>query len=156
MAEADWPAVRAIYAAGIATGEATFADEPPDWDGFTAGRSTMRLVAVDGGAVVGWAAAGPVSDRDVYAGVVEHSVYVDPATRGRGCGRVLLEALIERCEDTGIWTIQSGIFPENTASLGLHARCGFRVVGTRERIGCHHGRWRDVVMVERRSTTVGI
>jgi phosphinothricin acetyltransferase len=156
MERADWPAVRRIYAAGIATGNATFESDPPTWDRFAGARSVLRLVAVDGGGeVIGWAAAGRVSDRRVYAGVVEHSVYVDPTAHGRGRGRALLEALIARCEELGIWTIQSGIFPENLASLALHGRCGFRVVGTRERVGCHHGRWRDVVMVERRSRTVG-
>lgn len=106
--------------------------------------------------VLGWAAAGFVSDRRAYAGVVEHSVYVRPDAHGRGCGRLLLDALIERCEAQGVWTVQSGIFPENTASLALHERCGFRFVGRRERIGCHHGRWRDVLFIERRSTTTGV
>jgi phosphinothricin acetyltransferase len=157
MVESDWPAVRAIYAAGIATGDATFETEPPTWEHFDAARDPrLRIVAVDDhSTVLGWAAAGGVSDRCVYAGVVEHSVYVDPAAWGRGCGRLLLEALVLRCEADGIWTVQSGIFPENTASLALHERCGFRVVGRRERLGAHHGRWRDVLFVERRSTVVG-
>lgn len=157
MTAADWPAVRAIYAAGIAAGDATFETEPPSWEGFDAGKSpVLRLVATDeAGAVVGWAAAGPVSDRCVYDGVVEHSVYVHPDAQGRRCGRTLLEALVQRCEEQGIWTIQSGVFPENEASLALHERCGFRVVGRRERLGRHYGRWRDVVFVERRSSTVG-
>ena len=100
---------------------------------------------------MGWTACVPVSDRCVYAGVVEHSVYVDPAARGRGVGRLLLDALIDSTEQAGIWTVQSGVFPENTASLALHQRAGFRVVGTRERVGQHHGTWRDVVLIERRS-----
>jgi phosphinothricin acetyltransferase len=95
-----------------------------------------------------------VSERCVYAGVVEHSVYVHPDARGRGVGRTLLDALIAATERAGIWTIQSGIFPENTASLALHAACGFRVVGTRQRIGRHHGIWRDVTLVERRSPVI--
>jgi phosphinothricin acetyltransferase len=113
-------------------------------------------VAVDKeGTVLGWAAAGAVPDRCVYAGVVEHSVYVDPAAWGGGCGRLLLEALIQRCEAEGIWTVQSGILPENTGSLALHVRSGFRVVGRRERLGLHHGPWRNVLFVERRSPLVG-
>jgi phosphinothricin acetyltransferase len=105
--------------------------------------------------VLGWVAATAVSDRCAYAGVVEHSVYVHPDARGRGVGSALLRALLASTEAAGIWTVQSGIFPENTASLALHARLGFRVIGTRERIGRHHGRWRDVVLVERRSLVVG-
>jgi phosphinothricin acetyltransferase len=114
-----------------------------------------EAVAPRSGPVLGWVAVSPVSARQVYAGVVEHSVYVDPAAHGRGVGRLLLQALIAATEAAGIWTIQSGVFPENAASLALHATCGFRVVGTRERVGRHHGRWRDVVLVERRSPTVG-
>ncbi len=153
----DWPAVEAIYAAGIATGNATFETEPPTWEQFDAGRaSDLRLVAVDNhGTILGSAAAAGVSDRSVYAGVVEHSVYIDPHAQGHGVGRRLLNALVELCEDRGIWTVQSGILPENTASLALHEQCGFRVVGRRERIGAHHGRRRDVVFVERRSNTAG-
>lgn len=157
MSQADWPEVKAIYAAGIATGDATFETEPPTWERFDTGHDkALRLVVVDAaGTTLGWAAAAHVSERCAYTGVVEHSVYVHPDARGRGCGRLLLGALIELCERHGIWTIQSGIFPENTASLALHQRCGFRVVGRRERIGNHHGRWRDVLLVERRSTTIG-
>jgi phosphinothricin acetyltransferase len=153
---ADWPAVREIYAAGLATGDATFEEEPPSWGYFDGHRlPTLRFVAVDAaGVVVGWVAAAAVSDRSVYAGVIEHSVYVDPALRGRGVGRLLLGHLIAASEAAGIWTIQSSIFPENTASLTLHARCGFREVGVRERVGRHRGRWRDVVMVERRSPAI--
>lgn len=153
---ADWPAVEAIYAAGIATGNATFETEPPTWDEFDAAKLPgQRLVAVGGTGVIGWAAATGVSDRCVYAGVAEHSVYVAPDQFGKGVGAALLGALIARTEAAGIWTLQSGIFPENTASLALHERCGFRIVGTRERVGKHNGVWRDVVFVERRSQTVG-
>jgi L-amino acid N-acyltransferase YncA len=153
----DWPAVEAIYAAGIATGNATFETEPPTWDDFDAGKLPgQRMVAIDGTEVTGWAAATGVSDRCVYAGVAEHSVYVAPDQFGKGVGAALLRALIARTEAAGIWTLQSGIFPENRASLALHERCGFRIVGTRERVGQHHGVWRDVVFVERRSLTVGV
>jgi L-amino acid N-acyltransferase YncA len=156
MTPADWPAVEAIYAAGIATGDATFEVVPPTWEAFDATRlRDHRFVAVLDRRVVGWVAASAVSDRCVYAGVVEHSVYVDPSVWGNGVGRALLEALIASTEAAQIWTIQSGIFPENAASLALHQRCGFRVVGRRERIGAHFGRWRDVVLIERRSPSVG-
>ncbi|MET7748786.1 N-acetyltransferase family protein [Micromonospora sp. NPDC005367] len=150
-------AVLDIYRLGIATGNATFETEPPTWDRFTATRLPgHRWVAVDpAGRVLGWVACSSVSDRCVYAGVVEHSVYVHPDARGRGVGRTLLEALIASTEQAGIWTIQSGVFPENTASLALHAACGFRTVGTRRRIGRHHGAWRDVTLIERRSAVVG-
>ncbi|MFL6113636.1 MAG: GNAT family N-acetyltransferase, partial [Catenulispora sp.] len=122
-----------IYQFGIATGNATFETEPPTWQAFTASRLPQhRLVALDGDRVLGWAACTPVSDRCVYAGVVEHSVYVHPDAQGLGVGRVLLTALIDSTERAGIWTIQAGIFPENTASLALHHACGFRTIGTRE------------------------
>ena len=156
MVAADWPAVRAIYEAGIATGNATFETEAPAWERWDAGHFTdQRLVAERDGTVVGWAAMGPVSDRHVYRGVAEHSVYVAPEARGTGVGRAVLQALIDTADAAGIWTIQSGIFPENTASLALHASCGFRVVGTRRRIGQMDGRWRDVVFLERRSAIAG-
>ncbi|MFD9724083.1 GNAT family N-acetyltransferase [Streptomyces sp. NPDC059072] len=146
--------VLGIYRAGIDEGNATFETQAPDWDSFDKAKLPgHRFVALDddGGRVLGWVAASAVSDRCAYAGVVEHSVYVHPEARGRGVARALLEALIASTEAAGIWTIQSGIFPENTASLALHARAGFRVVGTRERIGRHHGVWRDVILLERRS-----
>jgi L-amino acid N-acyltransferase YncA len=153
MTDAHASQVLDIYRLGIATGHATFETEPPAWTEFR--RRQHRLVALDpAGAVLGWVACSPVSDRCVYAGVVEHSVYVHPDARGRGVGRTLLDALIASTERAGIWTIQSGVFPENTASLRLHAAAGFRTVGTRERIGRHHGVWRDVVMIERRSPAV--
>jgi phosphinothricin acetyltransferase len=147
----DWPEVRAIYEAGIATGDATFETAVPSWEEWDATHlSEHRLVAREHGGLVGWAALSPVSTRCVYEGVAENSVYVAPSAAGRGVGRALLSALVESAERAGIWTIQAGIFPENAASLALHARCGFRVVGVRERLGRHNGRWRDVVFLERR------
>jgi L-amino acid N-acyltransferase YncA len=156
MAEAHAGEVLDIYRFGIATGNATFETEPPTWAQFTATRlPDHRYVALDDrGHVLGWVACSAVSDRCVYAGVVEHSVYVHPDAAGRGVGRALLQALIESTEKAGIWTIQSGVFPENTASLAVHTACGFRAVGIRERLGRHHGAWRDVVLIERRSPTV--
>lgn len=150
-------AVLAIYQAGIDEGNATFETGVPSWEQFTTSRLAQhRFVAVDdNGSVLGWVAASGVSDRCVYAGVVEHSVYVHPGARGRGVGRALLDALIASTEAAGIWTIQSGIFAENEASAALHRAAGFRVVGTRERLGQHHGVWRDVVLIERRSRAVG-
>lgn len=157
-----WSRVQEIYAAGIATGHATFEAEPPSWERFDNTRlADHRWVAVDDDArVLGWTAASAVSERCVYAGVVGHAVYVDPAARGLGVGRTLLRALARSTEAAGIWTIQSGIFPENAASLALHAAAGFRIVGTRERLGLMTygpmaGRWRDVVAVERRSAQIG-
>ena len=148
----DWPAVKAIYEQGIAGGQATFETEAPSWDDWD--RSNLeghRLVALQEGEVVGWAALSPVSSRCVYEGVTENSVYVADSAQGRGVGRALLEELIARSERDGIWTIHAGVFPENEASIELHKRCGFRVVGVQERIGKHHGVWRDVVLMERRS-----
>jgi L-amino acid N-acyltransferase YncA len=148
-------AVLEIYRLGIATGNATFETEPPTWERFDAGHlSEHRFVAVDDDEVVGWVACSTVSDRCVYAGVVEHSVYVHPDAAGRGIGRALLTALIDSTERAGIWTIQSGVFPENTASLALHAAAGFRTIGTRSKVGQHHGVWRDVTLLERRSPTI--
>ncbi|MEU5668266.1 GNAT family N-acetyltransferase [Streptomyces longwoodensis] len=148
--------VLTIYQLGIDEGNATFETTAPTWPEFDAAKLPHhRHVAVDDtGRVLGWVAAVPVSDRCAYAGVVEHSVYVHPAARGRRVGSALLRALIASTEAAGIWTIQSGIFPENTASLALHERAAFRVIGTRERIGRHHGVWRDVTLVERRSPVV--
>lgn len=147
-----WEAVARIYADGIATGNATFETAVPSWEVWDGAHlDRHRLVALDGGVVVGWAALSAVSSRCVYEGVVEESVYVAEQARGRGVGRALLEALIARAEEEGIWTIQTSIFPENLASLELHRRVGFRVVGTRDRIGRLHGVWRDTVFLERRS-----
>ncbi|MGW6687259.1 N-acetyltransferase family protein [Streptomyces sp. NPDC054961] len=146
----------AIYQTGIDEGNATFETTAPDWTTFDAAKlAEHRFVALDEHtAVLGWVAASAVSDRCAYAGVVEHSVYVHPAARGRGVARALLNALIASTEAAGVWTIQSGIFPENAASLAVHAKAGFRVIGTRERIGRHHGAWRDVILLERRSPAV--
>ena len=158
MRAADASQVLTIYQAGLDTGEASFETTAPGWDAFDAARLPLHrhvAVATATGRVLGWVAASAVSDRCVYAGVVEHSVYVDPEYRGGGIGAALLAALTGSAEAAGIWTIQSGVFPENTASLRLHQKAGFRVVGTRERIGCHHGRWRDVVFLERRSAIAG-
>ncbi|MFI9323183.1 GNAT family N-acetyltransferase [Kitasatospora aureofaciens] len=147
--------VLAIYQAGIDGGDATFETTAPTWEAFNASRlPEHRLVALDGDRVLGWAAVVPVSDRCAYAGVVEHSVYVHPDAQGRGVGLALLTALLDSTDAAGIWTVQSGIFPENTAGLALHTKAGFRIVGTRERLGRHLGRWHDVVLVERRSPTV--
>lgn len=156
MVPDDWPAVRAIYEAGITTGDATFEVEAPEWKEWDAAHLRgHRLVARDAqGKVVGWTAVVPVSSRSVYAGVVASSVYVSPEAQGKGVGKALLEALVRQTEASGIWTIETGIFPENKASLALHEACGFRIVGIRERIGQHHGRWRDVVYVERRSPRI--
>jgi L-amino acid N-acyltransferase YncA len=156
MTPADADAVLAIYQAALDGGDASFETRAPDWPAFDAGRlPAHRWVAADGERVLGWVAVTRVSPRPVYAGVVEHSVYVDAAAQGRGVGRALLDRLIASTEAAGIWTIQSGVFPENGASLALHRRAGFRVIGTRERVGRHHGRWRDVLLLERRSPVVG-
>lgn len=153
---ADWTAVAGIYAEGIATGNATFETEVPTWERWDAAHlPDHRLVSELDGRVVGWTAVSPVSTRCAYAGVVEHSVYVAGSVRGRGVGRRLLDVLIESTERGGIWTIQTGIFPENEPSLRLHRSAGFRVLGVRERPGRLHGRWRDVVVLERRSDTAG-
>ncbi|MFI6132782.1 GNAT family N-acetyltransferase [Micromonospora sp. NPDC051141] len=155
MTAADADAVLAIYQAGLDAGSASFETAAPPWADFDAARlPAHRFVAVADGLIIGWVAASPTSARAVYAGVVEHSVYVHPAAQGRGAGRLLLDALVASSEAAGIWTIQSGVFPENTASLTLHERAGFRVVGVRERVGRHHGRWRDVVLIEHRSPTI--
>lgn len=151
-----WLGVARIYADGIATGNATFETEVPGWEQWNAAHlAEHRFVALRDGEVVGFVAAAPVSDRCVYGGVVENSVYVAESARGSGIGRLLLERLVSSTEDAGIWTIQSGIFPENAASLRLHERAGFRVVGRRSRLGQLHGVWRDVLLVERRSEVIG-
>lgn len=162
MTALDWPDVERILASGIAGGEATFETATPTWEAFDAGKVTdARLVAVDtDDRTVGWVAASRVSAREVYRGVIEHSVYVDPAHTGRGVGRALLDAFIDAAEAAGYWTIQSSVFPENDVSLRLHESAGFRVVGRRERIarsmlGAHAGRWRDTLLLERRSTRNG-
>jgi L-amino acid N-acyltransferase YncA len=152
MSAGDWPAARAIYAEGIATGAATFEMEPPSWEQWDAAHLAQhRLVARHDQTIVGWAALSPVSDRCAYAGVTEDSVYVAAAVRGLGVGTALLRALIAGTDPAKIWTIQAGILTDNIASIRLHEACGFRVVGTRERIGRLDGRWRDVVLLERRA-----
>ncbi len=156
MRPEDWQEVRSIYLEGIRTGMATFETDAPAWEKWDASHlRKARLVARAGGRVLGWAALSRVSDRCVYGGVAEVSVYVGEHGRGRGVGRALLEALVEASEREGIWTLQAGIFPENEASVKLHLRCGFREVGRRERIGKLNGVWRDTLLLERRSRTVG-
>jgi L-amino acid N-acyltransferase YncA len=151
----DWESVRRIYQEGIATGDATFETEAPEWERWdVAHRKDSRFVACVGESVVGWAALSPVSARKAYAGVAEVTVYVAEAARGSGTGSALLSALVHASETAGVWTLQAGIFPENAASLALHERHGFRRVGVRERIGSLHGRWRDVVLLERRSALI--
>ncbi|MFA1540509.1 GNAT family N-acetyltransferase [Actinomadura monticuli] len=160
MRPQDADQVLKIYQDGLDTGDASFETTAPTWDEFDAARlDRYRYVAADPAAaastdVLGWIAASPVSDRCCYAGVVEHSIYVSPRARGRGVGAALLAAFIAATEADGVWTIQTGIFPENTPSLRLHAKAGFRTVGVRERLGRLHGRWRDVVLLERRSPVV--
>jgi len=153
LLEEHWPEVAAIYAEGLATRLATFETEVPTWEAWDAGHLKQhRLVARgDDAEVLGWAAVSPVSSRCVYGGVVEVSVYVAASARGRGVGRALLETLVADTEAAGVWTIQAGVFPENAASMALHAACGFRIVGVRERLGRLDGIWRDVVLLERRS-----
>ncbi len=153
----DWPAVARIYRQGIATGDATFEASGPTWEAWDQGRlATCRIVAEVDSAVVGFAALSPTSKRAVYAGVAEVMVYVAEGQRGRGVGRRLLDALVRASEDAGVWTLQAGIFPENRASVALHLDLGFRIVGTRERVGrMADGRWRDVTLLERRSRVAG-
>jgi L-amino acid N-acyltransferase YncA len=157
MTPGDWEQVRAIYLEGIATGHTTFETGAPSWEKWDAGHLQFaRLVARKGDSVLGWAALSAVSARYAYRGIAELSVSVAEGSRGRGIGRALLEALIQESERNGIWTLQAAIFPENTASVKLHLRCGFREVGRRERIGKLNGVWRDTLLFERRSNTVGI
>ncbi|MBI9113434.1 GNAT family N-acetyltransferase [Sanguibacter suaedae] len=156
MTDEHADAVLDVYAEGIATRSATFETQVPGWATWDAAHlPTLRLVAEDDARVLGWVAASPTSSRCVYAGVVEVSLYVAAAARGRGVGAALLGRFVEASEAAGIWTVRAGIFPENAASLALHSRHGFRVVGTQERVGCLDGVWKDVVLLERRSTVVG-
>lgn len=157
MRASDWSDVAVIYRAGIDTGDATFETDVPEYEVWDSGHlSDLRLVAVDDAdRPIGFIAASQVSNRQVYRGVIEHSVYVHPDHQARGVGRALLEAFIRASEKAGYWTIQTGIFPENETSLALHRACGFRDLGIRHHVGRHHGRWRDVVVLERRSPTVG-
>jgi L-amino acid N-acyltransferase YncA len=156
MTQDHAPDVLRIYQEGLDGGDASFETTAPDWAGWDAGHlDGHRFVAVaPDGRIAGWAALSAVSGRCVYAGVVEVSVYVAADARGRGVGAALVQALIASSESAGLWTLQAGVFPENAASIALHARCGFRTVGRRERLGQHHGRWRDVLLLERRSRTV--
>jgi L-amino acid N-acyltransferase YncA len=153
----DWPSVAQIYGEGIAGGNATFEHTIPSWEQWRSARVDPCLVArEDSGAVVGWAALSPTSAREVYRGVGEIGIYVHPGHARKGVGKALLLALIEASERAGFWTLQAGIFPENAASIALHEKCGFRLLGTRERVGqMHDGRWRDVMLYERRSRAVG-
>ena len=156
MTPGDWTDVARIYEEGIQTGNATFETEVPQWEEWDAGHlEACRLVMEEDGVIVGWAALSAVSRRQVYRGVAEHSIYVADSARGRGVGTELLGALVADSEEAGFWTLQTAIFPENEASIGMHERHGFRVVGIRERLGRHHGRWRDVVLMERRSAEAG-
>ena len=157
MTEQHWDAVRAIYAQGIATGNATFEQVVPEWHEWDARHlETCRLVACREATVVGWAGLSRVSARRVYEGVAEVSIYVAEQAQGQGIGSQLMAALKAESERNGIWTLQAGILAENTTSIRFHQRAGFRIVGTRERVGCLDGRWRDTVLMERRSTVVGI
>jgi len=157
MTALDWESVRDIYRHGISTGNATFERSVPEWVEWDRRHlPACRLVARSASEIVGWAALSAVSTRRVYAGVAEVSIYVADGARGRGIGASLLRALVEASEKTGIWTLQAGIFPENTASIKLHERAGFRVVGIRERLGCMNDRWRDLVLMERRSEVTGV
>ena len=157
MTADDWPDVRRIYEEGLATGVGSFETTAPSMEQWNAGRLPhSRLVAREDGAVLGWAAISPFSARACYAGVAEVGIYVAAAARGRGIGRALLEALIGSAEAHGIWTLQGATIAANTASLALQERCGFRVVGRRERIARRDGLWHDTVLTERRSTIVGV
>jgi phosphinothricin acetyltransferase len=156
LVPADWARVRAIYQAGIASGNATFETEAPDWEDWDRRHLPVgRLTASRGDGIVGWVALSPTSTRRVYAGVAEVSIYVAPEAQGRGIGQALLEQLIVAAEQAGLWTLQAGVFPENRRSLALLERNGFRRIGYRERIGKHADGWRDVVLLERRSRSVG-
>jgi L-amino acid N-acyltransferase YncA len=157
MTPDDWPAVQRIYAEGLASGTASFETEVPDWPAWNAGHlAECRLVAERTGTIAGWAALMPVSARACYRGVAEVSVYVSAAARGDGIGRALLEALIPASEAEGIWTLWSSIHTDNPASVALHERCGFRMIGRRERIALRGGVWTDTFNMERRSAVAGV
>jgi phosphinothricin acetyltransferase len=158
MTKADWSAVRNVYLEGIATGNATFETEAPTWEEWDADHVlTPRLVArTSDNTIIGWTALSQVSSRDVYAGVAEVSIYVAAASRGMGVGRLLMQTIAERSEEEGFWTLQAGVFPENLSSIQMHKRCGFRIVGVRERLGKLDGVWRDILLMERRSDRVGM
>ena len=155
LVEEHWDQVRSIYLEGIATGHATFQQSAPDWNEWDEGHlKACRMVARDGNEILGWAALSPVSRRPVYAGVAEVSIYIAETARGKKIGSQLLTSLVASSEAAGIWTLQAGIFPENLASIELHKRAGFREVGRREKLGCLRGQWRDVVLMERRSSVL--
>ncbi|WP_053936190.1 GNAT family N-acetyltransferase [Amantichitinum ursilacus] len=155
MTAQDWPAVETIYREGIDAGTATFEIATPTWPAFDAAHLPgCRLVILHDGVLQGWAALSPYSARHVYRGVAIVSIYIAAAARGLGLGRKLLDALIVESENAGLWTLQAGIFESNAASLRLHANAGFRIVGVRERLGQLHGRWINVVLLERRSSAI--
>ncbi|UHA73226.1 GNAT family N-acetyltransferase [Paenibacillus sp. 481] len=157
MTKDDWEQVKSIYEAGIATGNATLETQAPTYEKWIASaHAECCYVVEDGSHIVGWCKIGPVSTRHVYAGVGEVSIYVHPDAKGKGIGNLLLHALIEGSEQQGFWTLQAGIFPENSSSIHLHKKHGFRELGTRERIGKRNGVWHDVLLLERRSSVVGI
>ncbi|WP_436488694.1 N-acetyltransferase family protein [Chitinophaga sp. ARDCPP14] len=157
MTATHGPQVLAIYEAGISTGNATFQTAAPSWEEWDQSHlKNCRLVATEDNRILGWAALTPVSSRCVYAGVAEVSVYVAPDARGKGIGKALLQTLIEQSEENKLWTLQAGIFPENTGSIKIHEACGFRIVGRRERIGKMGDTWRDTLLLERRSKKVGV
>jgi L-amino acid N-acyltransferase YncA len=157
MRPEDWLCVRKIYLEGIVTGHATFELDAPSWEDWDSSHLAMaRLVARQGGVIAGWAALSPVSSRRVYAGVAEVSIYVGRSFRARGIGKALLQELIDESERNGIWTLQAAVFPENPATLALHRNGGFEEVGRRRRIGKLHGEWRDTILLERRSRSVGV
>ena len=157
MTEAHWPAVKAIYESGIATGQATFQTSAPEWEEWDKAHvQECRLVALEDNKIIGWAALTPVSGRCVYAGVGEVSVYIDGSARGKGVGKALLKELVDESELNNFWTLQAGIFPENIASIQIHKANGFRIIGSREKIGQMKGVWRDTLLLERRSQKVGL
>ncbi|WP_431241478.1 N-acetyltransferase family protein [Flavobacterium sp. P21] len=155
LSDKHWDQVKIIYQKGIDTGNATFQTSAPSWEDWDQSHlKSCRVVMQEDGNVIGWVALTPVSSRRVYAGVAEVSVYVDPAHSGKGVGLTLLNELVRQSETEGIWTLQAGIFPENTASLRIHEKAGFRILGTREKIGKQNGIWRDTALLERRSSVI--
>jgi L-amino acid N-acyltransferase YncA len=152
-----WKEVRRIYEEGLKTGNATFQTSAPEWDEWNKAHiQTSRIIAIENENIIGWAALTPVSSRCVYGGVAEISVYVSESARGKGIGKELLKSLIEDSEANGFWTLQAGIFPDNIASIKIHEATGFRVIGKREKIGQMNGHWRDTILLERRSQTIGL
>lgn len=157
MTAKHWPEVQAIYEQGIATGNATFETAVPEWEEWDKNHlASCRIIMADGAKILGWAALTPVSGRSVYSGVAEVSVYVADQAHGMGIGRRLLEELVAESERNNFWTLQASIFRENVASLKIHEQCGFKLLGVRERIGKMKGIWRDTILLQRRSNTVGL